>query len=254
MLRVLVMAVFTIGLIFPSYGSRVHAASRPVAYLTWYGQSCFLLESASGTRVLMDPIPPNLGYVPPTDLTVQAVTISHDHPDHNHISMVQGKARVFRGLTPDKRGWMRINETVRDIAIRSVGVYHDRKKGAERGLSTIFVFEIGGVRIAHLGNLGHPLNDQQLSAIGSIDVVLVPVGGDHALDASTATYVVDQIRPRLLIIPMHYKTKVSNTPDLEPLDAFVAGRPNVRWETTHRLPLTGLRYKPSAEVVILPYP
>jgi L-ascorbate metabolism protein UlaG (beta-lactamase superfamily) len=201
----------------------------------------------------MDPIPSTLGYSPPTDLTVQAITISHDHPEHNHVSMVQGKARVFRGLTPDKRGWMRINENVRDIAIRSVGVYHDRKKGAEWGLSTIFVFEIGGVRIAHLGNLGHPLNDQQLSAIGSIDVVLVPVGGAHALDAPTATYVVDQIRPRLLIIPMRYKTKVSTTPDLEPLDAFVAGRPNVRWETTHRLPLTGLRYKPSAEVVILPF-
>jgi L-ascorbate metabolism protein UlaG (beta-lactamase superfamily) len=253
MLRFFIAALLTFGLVFPNEGSMAHAASRPVAYLTWYGHSCFLLESAAGTRVLMDPIPSNLGYSLPMDLTVQENTISHDHPDHNHISMVQGKARVYRGLTPDKRGWMRINENVRDIAIRSVGVYRDRKKGAEWGLSTIFVFEIGGVRIAHLGNLGHPLNDQQLSAIGSIDVVLVPVGGAHALDASTATYVVDQIRPRLLIIPMRYKTKVSTTPDLEPLDAFVAGRTNVRWETTHRLPLTGLRYKPSAEVVILPY-
>jgi L-ascorbate metabolism protein UlaG (beta-lactamase superfamily) len=104
-----------------------------------------------------------------------------------------------------------------------------------------------------LGGLGHPLTDQQISAIGSVDLVLVPVGGGSTLDAQTATYVVDQIRPRLLVIPMHFKTDVVTSKDLATVDAFLAGRPNVRRETSNRIAITGLRYKPSAEVVVLGY-
>jgi len=229
------------------------AASRPVAYLTWYGQACFLLESAGGTRIVMDPVAANLGYLPPADLHADAVTISHDHPDHSNLALVQGKPRVFRGLTADKKGWIRIDDRVKDITIRSVGVYHDQKRGADLGLSTVFIFETGGVRIAHLGDLGHPLTDQQISAIGSVDVVLVPVGGGETLDAQAATYAVDQIRPRLMVVPMHFKTDVLTSKDVATVDAFLAGRPNVRREKSNRIAITGVRYKPSAEVVVLDY-
>jgi L-ascorbate metabolism protein UlaG (beta-lactamase superfamily) len=229
------------------------AASRPVAYLTWYGQSCFLLESADGTRILMDPVASNLGYLPPADLHADAVTISHDHPDHNNLALLQGKPRVFRGLTADKKGWVKIVDKVRDITVRSVGVYHDQKRGADLGLDTVFIFETGGVRIAHLGDLGHALTDQQISAIGSVDVVLVPVGGGTTIDAQLATYVVDQIRPRLIVIPMHFKTEALTSKDLAPVDAFLTGRPNVRREKGNRIAVTGWRYKASAEVVVLDY-
>jgi L-ascorbate metabolism protein UlaG (beta-lactamase superfamily) len=230
-----------------------HAAPRPVAYLTWYGQSCFLLESATGTRVVMDPIPGNIGYLPPADLHADAVTVSHEHQDHSNVALVRGKPRILRGLTPDKKGWMRIDEKVKDIAIRSVGVYHDNKKGAEIGLNTVFVFEVGGVRIAHLGDLGHLLTDQQISAIGSVDVVLVPVGGVWTVDALKATQVIDQIRPRLVAIPMHYRTELSTIKELATVDGFLAGRSNVRRETGTRLAITGLRSRSSAETVVLRY-
>jgi L-ascorbate metabolism protein UlaG (beta-lactamase superfamily) len=229
------------------------AASRPVAFLSWYGQSCFLLESASGARVLMDPIPTNIGYLPPADLRANAITISHEHPDHAFTGIVQGKPRIIRGLTADKKGWMKINERIKDISIRSVGVYHDDKRGVEQGLSTVFIFETGGGRIAHLGDLGHPLTDRQISDIGSVDVVLVPVGGGETIDAQMAIHVVDQIRPRLMVIPMHYKTDAVTIKDLSPVDAFISGRPNVRQEKTNMVAITGLRYKPSAEIVILNY-
>jgi L-ascorbate metabolism protein UlaG (beta-lactamase superfamily) len=229
------------------------AAPRPVAYLTWYGQSCFLLESATGTRVVMDPIPGNIGYLPPADLRADAVTVSHEHADHNNVALVRGKPRILRGLTPDKKGWMKIDEKVKDISIRSVGVYHDDKKGAEIGLDTVFIFEVGGVRIAHLGDLGHALTDQQISDIGSVDVVLVPVGGMWTVDAHKATQVIDQIRPRLVTIPMHYRTDVSTIKELATVDGFLAGRSNVRHETGTRLAITGLRSRQSAETVVLRY-
>ena len=47
----------------------------------------------------------------------------------------------------------------------------------------MFIFEVGGVRIAHLGDLGHVLNDEQLAAIGAVDVLLIPVGGTFTIDA-----------------------------------------------------------------------
>jgi L-ascorbate metabolism protein UlaG (beta-lactamase superfamily) len=229
------------------------AAPRPAAYLTWYGQSCFLLESAAGTRILMDPIPANIDYLLPADLRADAITISHEHPDHNNVAAVRGKPKILRGLTPDKKGWMRIDEKVKDISIRSVGVYHDGKQGAENGLDTVFVFEVGGVRIAHLGDLGHTLTDQQISAIGSVDVVLVPVGGASVLDARLATEVVDQIRPRLAAVPMHYRTESVTIKDMAKVDAFLTGRPHVRHETGTRFAITGLRSRPSAETVVLRY-
>jgi len=231
----------------------VHAAPRPVAYLTWYGQSCFLLESSTGTRIVMDPIPANIGYLPPADLHADAVTVSHEHQDHNNVALVRGKPRILRGLTPDKKGWMKIDEKVKDISVRSVGVYHDGKQGAENGLNTVFVFEVGGVRIAHLGDLGHALTDQQISAIGSVDVVLVPVGGVGTIDARLATQVVDEIRPRLAAVPMHYRTDPLTIKDLATVDGFLTGRPNVRRETGTRLAITGLRSRPSAETVIMRY-
>jgi L-ascorbate metabolism protein UlaG (beta-lactamase superfamily) len=201
----------------------------------------------------MDPIPANIGYLLPADLRADAVTISHEHPDHNNVAAVRGKPKILRGLTPDKKGWMRIDEKVKDISIRSVGVYHDGKQGAENGLDTVFVFEVGGVRIAHLGDLGHTLTDQQISAIGSIDVVLVPVGGASVLDARQATEVVDQIRPRLAAVPMHYRTESVAIKDLASVDAFLTGRPHVRRETGARFAITGLRSRPSAETVVLRY-
>lgn len=231
-----------------------HAAAKPAAYLTWYGQSCFVLESAAtGARVIMDPIPTNIGYQPPADLRADVVTISHEHSDHNNVGLVRGKPRILRGLTADKKGWVRINEKVKDIEIRSVGVYHDQKKGAEIGLDTVFVFEVGGIRIAHLGDIGHALTDQQISDIGSVDVVLVPVGGTWTADAQLATSIVDQIRPRLVAIPMHYKTDVVTIKELAGVEPFLADRGNARRENGNRYAVTGLRTRPSAEVVVLNY-
>jgi L-ascorbate metabolism protein UlaG (beta-lactamase superfamily) len=229
------------------------AAAPPVAKLTWFGQSCFLLETATGTRVVMDPIPAGIGYTPPADLKGDVVTVSHEHGDHNNVALVQGKPKVLRGLTADKKGWVKIDEKVKDVSIRSVGVYHDEEKGAKRGLNTVFLYEVGGVRIAHLGDLGHQLSDQQLSAIGSVDVVMIPVGGFFTIDASQATRVLDQLRPRLIVIPMHYKTDVLTIKELATVDAFLAGKPNVRREKTNTISITGVKARPSTEVVVMNY-
>jgi L-ascorbate metabolism protein UlaG (beta-lactamase superfamily) len=221
--------------------------------LTWFGQSCFLLDTAAGTRVVIDPIPKGIGYDLPVGLRADVVTISHEHADHNNVGLVSGRARVLRGLTADKKGWAKIDEKVKDIAIRTVGVYHDENRGAERGLNAVFIFEVAGLRIAHLGDLGHLLDDKQLSAIGSVDVVLVPVGGTFTIDADRATRIVDQLRPRLVIVPMHYRTAVSTISQLAPIDPFLVGKTNVRRLAGNVLPLTAVKSRPAAEIVVMGY-
>jgi L-ascorbate metabolism protein UlaG (beta-lactamase superfamily) len=239
--------------ILPAQPSARAAGAPVVGKLTWYGQSCFLLETAAGTRVLMDPFGKATGYPLPANLRADVVTISHEHPDHNNFRMSTGAPHVLHGLTADKKGWARVEERFRDVSIRSVGVYHDDKRGAARGPDTVFIFEVGGLRIAHLGDLGHVLDDDQLEAIGSVDVLLVPVGGVTTLDAYQATRVIDQLHPRLMIIPMHYKTDAATQKDLAPLDLFLERKANVRRETQPTIVLTSVKARPATEVVILPY-
>jgi L-ascorbate metabolism protein UlaG (beta-lactamase superfamily) len=228
------------------------AAGAPViGKLTWMGQSGFVLETAAGTRVVMDPIPKGLGYDLPPGLKADVVTISHEHSDHNNVALLVNKPRVIRGLTADKKGWTKVDEKVKEVAIRSVGVYHDDKRGAERGLNTVFIFEVGGLRIAHLGDLGHLLTDEQLAAIGSVDVVLVPVGGVFTIDAYQATRVVDQLHPRLIIIPMHYRTPPLTIKELQPVDEFLERKANVRHEPTNTLTLTPVKARPAVQIVVL---
>jgi L-ascorbate metabolism protein UlaG (beta-lactamase superfamily) len=236
-------------LVLPAHAT----AAPPAGKLTWYGQACFLLETAAGTRIVMDPFPKGLGYELPQGLKADIVTISHEHSDHNNVAFVAGKPRVIRGLTADKKGWARIDEKLKDVSIRSVGVYHDAERGAARGLDTVFIFEVGGVRIAHLGDLGHVLNDEQLAAIGAVDVLLVPVGGTFTIDGLKATRVIEQLRPRIMVIPMHYKTEASTIKELEPLTLFLDGKANVRRETSNTIALSPMKPRPAAEIVVLPY-
>ena len=242
------------GAVPPAPGRRAHAAgSSVVGRLTWFGQSCFLLETAAGTRIVMDPIPRTLGYPLPPGLKADAVTISHEHADHNNLGLLANKARVLRGLTPDRKGWTKIDEKVKEVSVRSIALYHDDNRGADRGLDTAFLFEVAGMRIIHLGELGHLLTDDQLSAIGAVDVVLIPVGGAFTLDAHTASRVVDQLRPRLLVIPMHYKTDAVTVKELAGVDPFLAGKANVRREVGNSIPLTPLKGRPGTEIVVLGY-
>jgi L-ascorbate metabolism protein UlaG (beta-lactamase superfamily) len=231
-----------------------HPASSPVVgKLTWLGQACFVLETAAGTKVVMDPFSKGIGYELPAGLRADLITISHEHPDHNNVALATNKPRVLRGLTADKKGWTRIEEKFKDVTIRSVGVYHDDKRGADRGLNTVFVFEVGGVRIVHMGDLGHPLTDAQRAAIGAVDVLLVPVGGTFTIDAREATRLVDQIRPRLMVVPMHYKTGATTIKGLEGVADFLEGKTNVRRETTPTISLSPVKARPAVEIVVLPY-
>jgi L-ascorbate metabolism protein UlaG (beta-lactamase superfamily) len=112
---------------------------------------------------------------------------------------------------------------VKGVRVRTVGVYHDDSQGSKRGKNAIFVFDIDGLRLAHLGDLGHALSSEQMRDIGPVDVILIPVGGFYTIDGKVAADVVNQLNPKV-VIPMHYKTPdlaASLAAVLAPVDGFI---------------------------------
>lgn len=160
--------------------------------VTWLGHGCFRLRGR-GASVVTDPYPASIGMKLPR-LEADLVTVSHGHPNHSQISAL---ARV--GYQVEGPG----EYVVAGITVTGLPTFHDNVGGAERGANTIYLIEVDDVQVCHLGDLGHHLGEDQLETLGSVDVLLVPVGGGHTLGASQAAEVVRQIEPRV-VIPMHF--------------------------------------------------
>ncbi len=158
--------------------------------VTWLGQSCFRLRGRSAA-VVTDPFPPSLG--PRLRLEANLVTVSHSHENHSHVQSVKDAFVV------DDPG----EYEVAGVTVRGLPTFHDRSQGAEHGRNVVFVIELDDVRVCHLGDLGHALDDRVLEGIGNVDLLLVPVGGGCTLDGATAAEVVRQVDPRY-VVPMHY--------------------------------------------------
>jgi L-ascorbate metabolism protein UlaG (beta-lactamase superfamily) len=159
--------------------------------ITWYGRACFRLKGRDAT-VITDPCPPSTGFVAGKH-DVELLTISHDHPDHGYTRSITA------GLTLTRPGEYEFS----DLLITGIRTYHDGEGGQSRGENMVFAVEIDGVHVCHLGDLGHLLTDEQLTELGPVDVLLVPVGGETTLTPSEAAEVVAQIGPKI-VIPMHY--------------------------------------------------
>lgn len=170
--------------------------------ITWLGQSTFVMSTNTGLKVLLDPTNPGAYNPTPVD-GVDVITVSHEHGDHNYIQMATGTPLVIRGLTQD--GFAKIDQTIKGVRIRTMPAYHDSEKGGQRGRNALFVFEMPGLRIAHLGDLGHKLDPEQASAVGPVDILMTPVAGGPTIDPKTAVEVVNQLQAKV-VVPMHYAT------------------------------------------------
>lgn len=195
--------------------------------LTWLGHACFLFEQ-DGYRIVTDLFTGVEGYPEPR-VPAHEVFSSHQHADHNAISRADLLPKADSPFT-----------------VQEVETFHDNQDGALRGRNTIRIFTAGGVRVAHLGDLGHQLSPEQAAAIGPLDAALVPVGGFYTIDAQGAKQVCDALKPRC-IIPMHYRHAPYGLPNIGGVEEFLALYPSCR-----RLDGPSLELDASAQGVIVP--
>ena len=189
--------------------------------IKWLGHASFMITSDKGIRIITDPY--DAAYVAANGSSygeikeaADIVTVSHDHADHNNAATVRGNPQVVKGATTAE---------VKGISFKGVPTYHDEAKGQQRGENTIFCFEVDGIKVCHLGDLGHQLSDAQVAELGRIDILLIPVGGFFTIDAKTASQVCSVLAPGV-VIPMHYKTSKCGFP-IAKVDEFLRGKEKV---------------------------
>lgn len=207
--------------------------------LKWLGHSAFVITSDTGIKLITDPYATDdrLSYGEIKE-SADLVTVSHDHSDHNNVSAVRGNPEIVRGTTE-----------IKGIKFRGIPTYHDEAKGQQRGKNTIFCFEVDGTKVCHLGDLGHTLGDKQIAEIGEVDILLIPVGGFYTIDATAASQVCDQLKPRVTI-PMHYKNSKCAFP-ISGVDGFLEGKKNVSRLDASEVELKSGKLPADTQIIVL---
>lgn len=162
--------------------------------ITYLGHSSFRIKTKLAALVT-DPFDPKMVGLKYSGVDGEIVTVSHGHSDHNAVDKVSGIKRVVDGPGEYE---------ISGVSIMGFKTYHDAKNGEERGTNTIYVIEAEGLRMVHLGDLGHLLSDDLIEEIGDVDVLMIPVGGFFTIGPKEATELISKIEP-FYVIPMHYR-------------------------------------------------
>ena len=165
----------------------------------WKGQSCFQILTSKNkgeqTSIIIDPFSEEIGFEL-QKLEADILLTTHSHPDHNNIKAVSGNPFLISGSGEYE---------IKEIFIRGIPAFHDGSRGKERGEITIYTIEAEDIRLCHLSDLGQAeLTSDQLEKIGSVDILMIPVGGVYTVDGKGAVKIISQIEPKITI-PMHYQ-------------------------------------------------
>jgi len=176
--------------------------------INWLGYSCFRIRGNQAI-VITDPFPPGLGYTLGKQ-TADIVTISHQHPRHSYHQGISGEPRLVKGPGEYE---------ISGVLILGIAAYHDAVKGQSRGKNIVYLMEIDGVAVCHLGDIGHVLSNEQAEEMGNVDVLMLPVGGVSTINAAMGAEIIRKLEPKV-VIPMHYQTPKTDR-ELEPVENFL---------------------------------
>jgi len=178
--------------------------------ITWYGHSCFRFVERSMATVVCDPYDSTeVGY-DPLKLRADIVTASNEASRHNFMNAVKGYSHAITGPGEFEIG---------SVFITGIQMDGQGKKASEGPRNTLFVFDYMGITVAHLGNMHAVPPQNEIENLGTVHIVLVPVGGGTGLNAAKAAEIVSLLEPNI-VIPMHYATPASKV-ELDPLSKFL---------------------------------
>jgi len=181
--------------------------------ITYLGHSSFRIKTKTAV-VVTDPFDPAMTGLKYSGVDGDIVTVSHNHRDHNAVDKVAGVKRVVDGPGEYE---------ISGVSIIGYPSFHDNEQGAKKGKNTIYVMEAEGLRLVHLGDLGHTLSEDLINEIGDVDVLMIPVGGEFTIGPKEAAEIVGEIEP-FFVIPMHYMQEGLNKETfakLEPVETFL---------------------------------
>jgi L-ascorbate metabolism protein UlaG (beta-lactamase superfamily) len=217
--------------------------------IKWFGQSAFALEDDSN-HVLIDPfhtgeaIPMRFDYPPISGESADLLLVTHEHPDHNNVDAVVGDPTVIRSQVGTHES------PVGPVVAASSE--HDPAAGTKLGHNVLYSFQLDGLNVVHLGDLGQEaLRPAQIAALGAPDVLFVPVGGGITIDADQAAELTRQLAPRW-VIGMHYQTSAIDLPI--PIEAFSTQFPSVLELTEPTFETQGTGRDGETIVVVFPVP
>lgn len=209
--------------------------------IRYLGHASFRIKGKKAILVT-DPYDSYIGFKMPK-VSADIITVSHDHQDHNNVAAV-GKTVRREPFVISGPG----EYEILGVSVFGIASFHDDSGGKERGKNTIYVINIDGMRLVHLGDLGHKLDDQQLEEVNGADILFIPVGSVYTIGSKMAVEVIGQIQPKI-IIPMHYKVP-GLTLDLVPVDEFLKEM-GVEVKPVPRLVISKDKLPEEREVVVL---
>lgn len=169
-----------------------------MAKIYWAGQSCFEIEVSNSkdhqANIVIDPFDQETGIKVP-NLSADILLVTHNHHDHNNVKAVKGEYFLVSGPGEYE---------VKGVFVQGIPSFHDDQNGKVKGQNTIYTIEAEDMKICHLGDIGQKeLTDEQIDKIGTVDVLMIPVGGEYTISSVEATKIISQIEPKI-VIPMHY--------------------------------------------------
>lgn len=208
--------------------------------IKYLGHASFLITTDSGVKIVTDPYTPNerIKLAEPSE-TADIVTMSHCHGDHSNIACVKGNPQGIMG--PGK--W-----NIKGIEIQGIPTFHDNVGGQRSGPNTIYCFTADGLKVCHLGDLGHMLDASQIAAMGKVDVLLTPMGGNYTMDAVTATKLMNELKPAVTV-PMHYRNAKVDYP-VEGVEVFTKDKKNVQVSEGSEITIEKGKL-PKGEIIVL---
>ncbi|MEO0130257.1 MAG: MBL fold metallo-hydrolase [candidate division WOR-3 bacterium] len=212
--------------------------------IKFLGHASFLITTKDNVKIITDPYKAGafggaVGYKPIRE-EAHIVTISHEHDDHNYYKEIKGKPEIIKGA---------VEKEISGVKFIGIETYHDLNKGKERGKNIIFLIIADGLRLLHLGDLGHQLKEEEKKKIGDIDILFIPVGGYFTIDAEEASEIAEFLKPKITI-PMHFKTPVLDFP-IAQVEDFLVEKKNVKMLDISEIEISKENLPKEREILVL---
>ena len=173
--------------------------------IKWWGHACFRLVPDSGPTVITDPYTPaGVGYAPVTDPADLVIISSDDDDAHCRADLISGEPAIVNALNVAQQGG---SATVRGVEVTAIEAaeWDHHPEHAVPGQNGMYRFELDGIKCAHMGDVGNPLTDAQISFFEDTDILFALAGGYLTIELPDLMAMIHRVRPKL-IIPMHFRT------------------------------------------------